>query len=248
MKIEEQTRTLSTEATSISVQIPQRHTDAVDGEHLSFQDDNESESSYTPYEMPEGSPAFESILTELVTKLESTHTYDSLEKFDDSVYHWVPDDPPSKKNQVRFIDGVPGTNSDQICEISVEPKSTPSGRTQSVGYNKPPRSHLRRSNSQLSPIIRKGPLNRFPLRKPPASCSSTPLNSPLLPRNKSTRIRPKSSIVQPTHHKLKYVFQTITTSVSHEDLIMEKQNNVNQYRAPSMFETNSLCNPDIYSC
>lgn len=131
--------------------------------------------------MPEGSPAFESILTELATKLESTRTHDSLEKFDDSVYHWVPDDPPSKKNQVRFIDDVPRTNVDQIFEIS-EPESTQRGRTQSVGSNKPPRSYLRRSNSQLSPIIRKGPLNRFPLRKHPASCSSTPLNSPLLPR------------------------------------------------------------------
>merc|ERR1712025_1530737 len=144
--------------------------------------------------MPEGSPAFESVLTELATKLESTRTLGPMDQFDDSIYKWVPDDvePPNRKCQVRFIEATDETDPNTDDEAVTEPQDYPRRRTQSMGAGKPPRPNLKKSNSHHSPIIRHRQLNKFPLRKHPSSCTSTPINSPLLPRSKSTRIRPKS--------------------------------------------------------
>jgi len=214
-----------------------------------YPDDCGSECSYcsSSYEMPEGSPAFESVLTEFAAKLESNRTLGSIDQFDESIYKWVPDDTeaPDRKTQVRFIEDAGNADEENSnAEDADEPTDNPRGRAQSMGSSsKPPRPDLTRSNSHLSPIIRRGKLNKFPLRKHPSSCSSTPINSPLLPRNKSTRVRPKSTIVRESQHHFKYVFQTINMSVSHEDLVMEKRNRADENR--SMFDNISPSNSDI---
>lgn len=132
--------------------------------------------------MPEGSPAFESILTELSTKLDGTSSLSPVAKFDDSMYHWVPDEPdPIKKYHVTFSDDTTRTDGNKNHEATNQSQEITRGRAQSMGSKKPPRPTLRRSNSHHSPVIQRGKLNKFPLRKN-ASCSSTPINSPLLQR------------------------------------------------------------------
>lgn len=216
-------------------------------------------SNISCFELPEGSPAFESIMRELSDQLESTPSAENspnlVRKTDDGkIRYWCDvEHISSSGSTISFSeDTKPCSNSDS--ELSINSPDINRIRTNSTGSpanlsSKPPRPKLLQRSKSANPfakksILRKGTLNRFPLRK---SATPSPTTSPLLPRSKSTQVVAKST-TSPSNqktHQFKYVFQTVNITVSHEDLVMEKQAAERNRLATSMFDDVHPCNPDL---
>lgn len=212
------------------------------------------------FELPEGSPAFESIMRELSDQLESTSlsakstaTSSIYDVDDDRIQYWcdLKDKKSTTGSTISFSeDTKPCASSDS--ELFMNSPDLNRTRTNSTGSpnnlsSKPPRPRLLQRAKSANPFVKRSilrpykQLNKFPLRK---STTPPPAISPLLPRSKATQTMTKRTVAS-SNHQFKYVFQTVNISVSHDDLMLEKQEAERHRNLTSMFDDVHPCNPDL---